>query len=95
MGIGLVGTTADFAPWSWVNPLYRRLLIRENSQNRDPIGEVRLADTSASAIKVAIYDGVLYIRSKSGFFTYLTTHKEQYNILSSLLLRDFLYAIGS
>ena len=42
MGIGLVGTTADFAPWSWVNPLYRRLLIRENSQNRDPIGEVRL-----------------------------------------------------
>jgi hypothetical protein len=45
MGIGLVGTTADFAPWSWVNPLYRRLLIRENSQNRDPIGEVRLTKT--------------------------------------------------
>jgi Tsp45I type II restriction enzyme len=65
----------------------------QNGQFAD--GLSLLADTSASAIKVAIYDVVLYIRSKSGFFTYLTTHKEQYNILSSLLLRDFLYAIGS
>ena len=65
----------------------------QNGQFAD--GLSLLVDTSASAIKVAIYDGVLYIRSKSGFFTYLTTHKERYNILSSLLLRDFLYAIGS
>jgi Tsp45I type II restriction enzyme len=45
-------------------------------------------------MKVAIYDGVLYIKGRSNFYTFLTTHKEEYNVLSSLLLRDFLYSIS-
>jgi Tsp45I type II restriction enzyme len=65
----------------------------QNGQFTD--GLTLLGDTVAKAIKVAIYDGVLYIRSRSRFFSYLTSHREEYNILSSLLLRDFLYSIGS
>lgn len=65
----------------------------QNGQFTD--GLSLLSNTTANAIKIAIYDGVLYIRSKSNFFSYLTAHKEEYNILSSLLLRDFLFSIGS
>src|SRR5215213_10445835 len=63
----------------------------QNGQFTD--GFTLLGNTSANAIKVAIYDGVLYIRNKARFYTYIATHKEEHNILSSLLLRDFLYAI--
>ena len=52
-----------------------------------------LKNSIVNAIKVAIYDGVLYIKGRSNFYTFLTTHKDEYNILSSLLLRDFLYSI--
>jgi Tsp45I type II restriction enzyme len=53
-----------------------------------------LKNNTVQAVKVAIYDGVLYIKSRSNFYNFLTTHKEEYNILSSLLLRDFLYSIN-
>lgn len=65
----------------------------QNGQFTD--GLTLLGDTVTKAIKVAIYDGVLYIKSKSWFFSYLKSHREEYNILRSLLLRDFLYSIGS
>lgn len=52
-----------------------------------------LKDNSARAIKVGILDGVLYIKGKGKMYLYATKHKEEYNILSSLLLREFLYQI--
>jgi hypothetical protein len=57
-------------------------------------GLTLLKNSTVNALKVAIYDGVLYIKRRSNFYTFLTTHKEEYNILSGLLLRDFLYAIN-
>jgi len=63
----------------------------QNGQFTD--GLTLLGNTSVRAIKVAIYDGVLYIKNKGKFYTYLSTHKQEYNIFSSLLLRDFLYAV--
>ena len=56
-------------------------------------GLTLLKNSAVKALKVAIYDGILYIKGRSHFYTFLTTHQEEYNILSSLLLRDFLYAI--
>lgn len=56
-------------------------------------GLTLLRNTSIKAIKIAIYDGVLYIKGKSNFHSFLVNHKEEFNILSSLLLRDFLYSI--
>jgi hypothetical protein len=52
-----------------------------------------LKNSTVNAMKVAIYDGVLYIKGRSNFHTFLTTDPHEYNILSSLLLRDFLYSI--
>jgi hypothetical protein len=63
----------------------------QNGQFAD--GLTLLGNTSVNAITVAIYDGVLYIKNKGKFYTYLTAHKQEYNIFSSLLLRDFLYAV--
>src|SRR5271156_4390402 len=44
LGIGLVGTTADFVSWRKPNPLSYRVRIRENLRNQAPIGEVRLIE---------------------------------------------------
>jgi hypothetical protein len=56
-------------------------------------GLTLLKNSLVNAIKVAIYDGVLYIKGGSNYYKFLTTHQDEYNILSSLLLRDFLYSI--
>ncbi|MEI6533434.1 MAG: restriction endonuclease [Candidatus Roizmanbacteria bacterium] len=52
-----------------------------------------LKDKSARAIKVGILDGVLYIKGRGKMYMYATQNKEEYNILSCLLLREFLYQI--
>ena len=52
----------------------------QNGQFTDGLS---LLGNTARALKVAIYDGVLYIKSRSRFFSYLTTHREEYTILSS------------
>lgn len=52
-----------------------------------------LKNKSAKAIKIGILDGVLYIKGKNKMFKYVTEHPEEYLILSSLLLREFLYQI--
>lgn len=52
-----------------------------------------LKDKSARAIKIGILDGVLYIKGKNKMFRYVAEHKEEYTILSSLLLREFLYQV--
>jgi len=50
-----------------------------------------LKDTTANATKIAILDGVLYIPGKNKMHDYLHSHREEYDILSSLLLREFLF----
>jgi hypothetical protein len=52
-----------------------------------------LKDKSAKAIKIAILDGVLYIESKNKMYNFLVKHKQQYNIMSSLVLKEFLYQL--
>jgi len=61
----------------------------QNAQFED--AKTLLKDTTANATKIAILDGVLYISSKNKMYNYLNTHKEEYNIMSSLLLREFLF----
>ena len=51
-----------------------------------------LKDRSAKAIKVAILDGVLYIPKKTKMYKFLCKNP-RYNILSSLVLREFLYQL--
>ena len=50
-----------------------------------------LNDKTAKATKIAILDGILYIPGEYEMHRYLKTHKEEYNIMSSLLLREFLF----
>jgi hypothetical protein len=47
----------------------------------------------ADAITIAILDGVLYIPSKNKMYRDITTTYSNCNILSALLLREFLYSI--
>lgn len=63
----------------------------QNAQFED--AKALLKNKKTNAIKVAILDGVLYIKGRNKMYNYLTTHAQKYNILSSLLLREFLYAI--
>jgi len=46
-----------------------------------------------TAIKIAILDGVLYIEGNNKMHKFLMKNKEKFNILSSLVLREFLYQI--
>ena len=48
---------------------------------------------NVKAIKIAILDGVLYIKSNNKMHISLTKEYQEYNILSSLVLRDFLYSL--
>jgi hypothetical protein len=48
---------------------------------------------SVKAITVAILDGVLYINSNNKMYRDITTTYADHNILSALLLREFLYSI--
>jgi hypothetical protein len=45
------------------------------------------------AITVGILDGIPWIKDKSPFYKKITTLYEDYNIMSSLVLREFLYQI--
>lgn len=63
----------------------------QNSQFGD--AKNLLQNKTIKAIKVAILDGVLYIIGNNKMHKYLCNHEEEYNILSSLLLRTFLYQI--
>jgi hypothetical protein len=63
----------------------------QNSDFEDAIATIETKD--ANAIKVAILDGVLYIPSKKKMHNYITNPYKDYNIMSSLVLREFLYQI--
>jgi hypothetical protein len=63
----------------------------QNAQFADAIALLR--ETSVNAEKIAILDGILYKRGRSKMHRFLQTHPEEFNILSALVLREFLYQI--
>ena len=63
----------------------------QNAQFTDAISTI--TDASVQAITVAILDGVLYIKGNNKMYRDITTTYSNFNILSALLLRKFLYSI--
>jgi len=63
----------------------------QNAQFED--AKALLNDSSIQAIKAAILDGVLYIPSNEKMHRFLVENKEQHNIMSALVLREFLYQV--
>jgi hypothetical protein len=63
----------------------------QNAQFNDAIST--LHTEGVRAIKVAILDGVLYIQGNNGMHRELTTTLKDEHIMSSLVLREFLYQI--
>lgn len=64
----------------------------QNAQLEDAISLLNTSLTP-NIIKVAILDGVCYIQGKNKMFETLTKGYQNHNILSALLLRDFLYQV--
>ena len=63
----------------------------QNAQFSDAISTIKTK--GVKAIKIAILDGVLYIRGKNKMHRSITTIYSNYNILSVLVLREFLYQV--
>jgi len=63
----------------------------QNAQFEDAKNLLR--QSSVNAVKIAILDGVLYIRGNNKMHRFLQNHHEGFNILSSLVLREFLYQL--
>jgi len=63
----------------------------QNAQFNDAISTLKV--DGVDAITIAILDGVLYIRSRNKMYKQLTTTLKDENIMSSLVLREFLYQI--
>lgn len=63
----------------------------QNAQFEDAIGTVKARNIKA--IAVAILDGVLYIKCREKMHLALAGYAKKYNILSALLLREFLYQV--
>ena len=63
----------------------------QNAQFSDAISTIKVKDVNA--VLIAILDGVLYIKSKNKMHNFLLNDANEYNILSSLVLRDFLYQV--
>ena len=63
----------------------------QNAQFNDAIAT--LETPNVNAIKIAILDGVLYIKGKNKMYKDVTTKYAEMNILSALVLREFLYQL--
>ena len=63
----------------------------QNAQFNDAISTVETEGVKAE--KIAILDGVLYIRSNNKMFREITETYNSYNIMSALVLREFLYQL--
>lgn len=63
----------------------------QNTQFEDAISTIE--DTNINAIRLAILDGVLYIRSNNKMYKYISNPYKDYNIMSTLVLREFLYQL--
>ena len=62
-------------------------------QDRQFDDAMAVVQTEVNAVTVAILDGVLYIKSRSRRYRAMTEDLTQYNIMSSLVLREFLYQL--
>ena len=63
----------------------------QNAQFNDAISTIETK--KVNAIKIAILDGVLYIKGKNKMHKSITELYNDYNIMSSLVLREFLYQL--
>lgn len=63
----------------------------QNAQFNDAIATVKTKGIKAETI--AVLDGVLYIKGKNKMYKEITTKLKKYNIMSALVLRDFLYQV--
>ena len=62
----------------------------QNAQFNDAISTVK---TNVNAETIAVLDGVLYIEGKNKMYQNITKELSKYNIMSSLVLREFLYQL--
>lgn len=62
----------------------------QNAQFNDAISTVK---TDVNAETIAILDGVLYIKGNHKMYRSITGELQEYNIMSSLVLRKFLYQL--
>ncbi len=63
----------------------------QNAQFADAISTVKAKNVKA--VKIAIFDGVLYIKGNNKMYKAITTTYSNYNIMSALVLREFLYQL--
>jgi hypothetical protein len=63
----------------------------QNAQFNDAISTIQAK--GVKAVKVAILDGVLFIKGKNKMYKLITETYKDYNIMSALVLREFLYQI--
>ena len=63
----------------------------QNAQFNDAISTIQAKDVKA--LKIAILDGVLFIEGKNKMYKSITETYKGYNIMSALVLREFLYQI--
>ncbi|MFH0927053.1 MAG: restriction endonuclease [Candidatus Micrarchaeota archaeon] len=63
----------------------------QNAQFADAMATLDTKTTRA--IKIGILDGVLYIPGKNKMYREITTKRAKHNIMSALVLREFLYQI--
>jgi len=63
----------------------------QNAQFNDAISTIKAR--GVRAIKVAVLDGVLYIKGNNNMHTSIITTYKSCNIMSSLVLREFLYSL--
>lgn len=63
----------------------------QNAQFNDAISTLKTKGVNAE--KIAILDRVLYIKGKNKMYKSLTSKLARYNIMSSLVLRNYLYQI--
>jgi len=63
----------------------------QNAQFNDAIDTLKVKNVDA--IKIALLDGVLFIKGNNKMFKFIKENNENYNILSALVLREFLYQI--
>lgn len=63
----------------------------QNAQFEDAISTMNAENVEA--VKIGILDGVLYIKSNNKMYRSITTTYKDYNIMSALVLREFLYSL--
>ncbi len=63
----------------------------QNSDFEDAVATLDMKDTRA--IRIAILDGVLYLKTKSKMHNFITDKYKDYRVMSALVLKDFLHQL--